>query len=795
MALVVSRREVTGSRRLGLLPAEATGFVGRRAELAAITALLTATRMVTVVGPAGVGKTRTSRRAAAAMAGSFPDGTWLADLGGVERPEQLAGAVAEALGLRDSDPAAVLRYLRTKRLLLILDTCEHQVSACAAFADFVLRSAPGVSLLATSRQPLDTPGEHAFPLAPLPIEPDAVDLFAQRAAAVLPGFAVTPQTQADVVRLCTRLDGIPLAIELAAVRMRALPLPELASQLASGIRLLTVSRRGTSPRHQTLRAALLWSYQWCTPTEQALWERLSVFAGTFDVSAAEEVCAGGILPRDQVLYALVGLVDKSVVLRDDADPSRYRLLAAVREFGADQLEAPERYLDRLAARCLEMARWFDSQFRGHHAAVEQAAAVRRLRAEDENFAAVLGYALGPSDQSGEPADDLARWRLGADLAVRLSAYWQVTGQFDTGRQWLGKVADLFPESARERSWALAERGRLATFTGDLTPAVADISESIRLAHAAGRGTGSGLTRGYLYLNLALAFAGQHAEAEAAGETARQQLAAYRQHTGLVTLEAQLAYLQQLTGNAEAAIEHCDRGLALLGATSSADERWVSGFLYLISGLALIQRPGREHAAALSLYRALTTKHELGDVLGTAYAVESLAWLAARREQFERASWLLGAADQLWNRTGRRLSGVALMEESRQRAVKATRKALGERRFTAAYAHGSGLALDVVAIDAVDSADLTAPQRDSDLGDTGAKRPVVSAAALTKREREIAELVASGLSNREIATRLFISKRTVDAHVEHIFGKLEISSRLQLTVLLQDQAANLRVRNA
>ncbi len=202
----------------------------------------------------------------------------------------------------------------------------------------MLRAAPGVTLLATSRQPLDAQGEHAFPLPPLPAEDDAADLFAQRAAAVVPGFTVTPQNRADVVRLCQRLDGIPLAIELAAVRLRALPLAELASQLESGIRMLTVSRRGTSPRHQTLRAAVEWSYRLCTPAERALWERLSVFAGTFDVQRAPSRCARTTpCRRRQIVHALVGLVDKSVVLRDAADPSRYRLLAALREFGADRL--------------------------------------------------------------------------------------------------------------------------------------------------------------------------------------------------------------------------------------------------------------------------------------------------------------------------------------------------------------------------------------------------------------------------------------------------------------------------
>lgn len=812
MALVVSRGQVTGPRRLGLLPAEATSFVGRTVELAGIAALLETARMVTVVGPAGVGKTRLSLRAAALASDQFPDGVWLADLAGIGDPELLAPTVAAALGLPGEDDAALgaalLGHLRDRNLLLILDTCEHLVDACAAFADTVLRAAPGVTLLATSRQPLDAQGEHAFPLLPLPAEDDATDLFAQRAAAVVPGFTVTAQNRADVVRLCQRLDGIPLAIEFAAVRLRALPLTELVGQLESGIRMLTVSRRGTSPRHQTLRAAVEWSYQLCTATERALWERLSVFAGTFDVSGAEQVCADDALPQAQVVHALVGLVDKSVVLRDAADPSRYRLIAALREYGADQLAeraGPERFLDRLAARLVVMAREFDERFRGgsrprdpwaDETGADQVAVFRGLHREYENLRAVLGYALGGQDAPS--ADVVARRRLGAELAVRLSAYWQVSGLLDEGRQWLSRVVDRFPGPATERAWALGARGRLATLQGDLASALADLGESIELATAAGSDGEPAAARGYLYLNLALTFTGQYAEALVVGETARQRLEACGYRIGVAGLEAQVAHLHQLTGNVDEAMACCERGFALLGKPKSGKtggEHWVTGYLYLVSGLALAMRPGHEQASATALCRALIAKHELGDVVGTAYAVEAFAWLAARREQYERTAWLIGAADQLWTRIGRRLSGVSHMEESRQHTVKAVRKALGERRYAAAYAHGTALNLDSVVRDAAGEVGETAGQLGGDGDGSGGSAVTANAAAslLTRREREIAELVASGLSNREVATRLFISKRTVDAHVEHIFSKLEISSRVQLTVLLQEQS--LRARTA
>ena len=285
-----------------------------------------------------------------------------------------------------------------------------------------------------------------------------------------------------------------------------------------------------------------------------------MFAGTFDVSGAEYVCADGRLPRQQVVPALVGLVDKSVVLRDRAAPSRYRLLGALREFGADRLAetgGAERLLDRLTARSVAMAREFDEQFRdggrarataaggraaNGQAGAGQAEALRALRSEQENVRAALGHALGAEQQQGPRAwppspGAAARLRLGADLAVRLSRYWQVCGQLEEGRQWLGRVARLFPESAREHAWSLGARGQLAAFQGDLPGALADIGESIRLAAAIGRGAESAVARGYQQLTMALSFAGRHTDALAAAETARHQLAACGQATGLAELAA------------------------------------------------------------------------------------------------------------------------------------------------------------------------------------------------------------------------------------------------------------------
>lgn len=330
-----------------------TDFVGRRDELARLAVTLSRSRLVTITGPGGVGKTRVALAAAAQAAAGYRDAPWIIELSGLREPALLPGAVARVLGLAEQDagPAleALLWYLQDRQLLLILDTCEHMLDACAALIQVVLRDAPGVTVLTTSRQPLDMAGEHCFPVGPLPLplprsggqagagwDGDAVELFALRAAMAVPGFAVTAENAADVIRLCRRLDGIPLAIELAAVQLRRVPLGSLVRRLDHRFAVLTAGRPGAQPRHQTLRTAVEWSYDLCSPAERRVWARLSVLAGAFSLTAAENMCAEVSLERPDVVSALIGLVDKSVVLRDG---ERYRMLDTLREFGTERLAA------------------------------------------------------------------------------------------------------------------------------------------------------------------------------------------------------------------------------------------------------------------------------------------------------------------------------------------------------------------------------------------------------------------------------------------------------------------------
>jgi non-specific serine/threonine protein kinase len=777
--------EATGLRR-HRLPIEVTGFVGRQRELAELAELTSTARLVTVTGPGGVGKTRTALRAAAQLAGEFADGVCMAELSGLRDAELLPNTVANCLGLSEAGVRnrldAITEYLRDRELLLILDTCEHMVDACAMLADVLLRATTSVTVLATSRQPLDVPGEHVFAVPPLPVDGDAVELFAQRAATVVPGFVVDDSNREAVLALCRRLDGVPLALELATVRLRALSLEQLSSRLEDRFRLLTGGRRAALPHHQTLRTATEWSYDLCTPAEQLLWARLSVFAGGFVITAAEDVCAGPGLPRDDVLPTLIGLVDKSVVLRVDDGASRYRLLDTIREFGAEKLTSSgdgpamrDRHLDRYVA----LAERF-----GEHFAEDQLARYHELRAEHADIRAAIETALGAGRAplleagsapvmaaGGAPLLAAGGDSAAARLVTALYGYWHIAGLPREGRYWLTKVLERFPDPSPERAALLITRCYL------VTGAEADGREGIAIAEQLGEPLIA--ARGYLYLHLALAASGRLADAALAGAVAGERLTVLGDCVGLHCLDAQLSQMHAVAGQPELALARCASGLA---RPVASEEVWETSYLHYTSGLALFQQGEYEQSAAEE-YTALAAKHKLGDTMGIAHCLEVLAWVAVRQERHERAAWLLGAAGSLWQRTGRRVSGNPFLEEFHQQAVQAASAGLGglgADRYQTVAERGARHPLDdIVTLAVTDANELPRPAPPPGTG----RRQTDLPGGLTGREYEIALLVADGLSNREIALRLVISKRTVDAHVEHTFAKLGVSSRVQLATWL------------
>ena len=810
------------TRQRGQLPEETTGFVGRETELTRLHALLGQARLITVTGPGGAGKTRLALHAATRAAPRFADGACLVELAALRDPELLVPAVAAALGrsspLDRSGPPdgsrsdALLAAVGNRHLLLILDSCEHLVEACALLAETVIARAPRVTVLATSREPLDVSGENACPVGPLPVpEPaplgpgdsvrpgdyrgTAVDLFVQRASAALPGFTLSRDNLPDVIGLCRRLDGLPLALELAAVRLRALPLAELAGRLDHRLALLTSGHRGG--RHRTLRDAISWSHDLCTPAERALWARLSVFAGPFTMSAAEQMGDGELDPG-QVMSALVRLVDKSVLIRLDpaddtgqpgqyAQPTQYLMLETVREFGAEQLaarDADDAVRNRFVRRYLALARHFRDHFLGD----DQLPLLRELHREHANLTAALGYAL--SGQAGQhreqpgPADPAAD---GVELATALSVYWNARGLVREGSHWLGRAIERAPAGSPARAGALLARGYLLTAGGRAGDALADAADALAVADA--RGDQRLAAHGHLVRNAALGSAGRLTEAAEAGAEARRLLTALGDTYGLITLDLQLAHLALLNADFEAALGHVNRGLRLIGGSR---ERCLRASLYLFASLTLYLA-GRDTESTWAATRALEAKHEARDTPGTAFALELLGWLAAGCGREQRAAWLLGAAGPLWEQAGGRFAGAPAFARLHDEAAAKSADVLGAGRFAEFAAQGAGHPLGaVVSLARSGSAgpgeDATASSGPAGSGPDGPAK-LRPPSQLTAREQEIAGLVAAGLSNRQIAERLFISRRTVDAHLEHIFGKLRITSRVMLSIQLREHSAH------
>ncbi len=427
------------------LPRQLTSFVGREREIGEVTRLLAGTHLLTATGPGGSGKTRLSLEVAGVLLPDFPDGVWLLELAPVADPALVAQALATTLGVREEAgrpvESTVVDHLRSKRALLVLDNCEHLIDACARLADALLRACPDVKILASSREPLGLTGEVAFRVPPLSVpdprqvpplaaltEYEAVRLFVDRAAAAKPDFTLTEASAAPLAQVCQRLDGIPLAIELAAARVRTLSVPQIAAHLDERFRLLTGGSRTALPRHQTLRGLIDWSYGLLADAERALFRRLSAFVGGWTLDAAVDVCAGGGVDRFDVVDLLGRLVDKSLVLMDDhAGDVRYHSLETIRQYALERL-AETAEGDAVRARhrdfYLGLAEAAERQLEGP----EQVAWLQRLETDHDNFRAALRWSLDAGDTE-------AALRLGSSLAP----FWDTRRYIREGREWLDEL--------------------------------------------------------------------------------------------------------------------------------------------------------------------------------------------------------------------------------------------------------------------------------------------------------------------------------------------------------------------
>jgi predicted ATPase/DNA-binding CsgD family transcriptional regulator len=752
------------TRRAGNLPAEATSFIGRRRELTEVRKKLTEARLVSLVGPGGVGKTRLAIRIATDLRRGFRGGGWLVELAEVLDPALVSNAVMAALDLRDqaaSAPTAILLgYLRDKELLLVVDNCEHLLEAAGRIVTDVMKAAPGVRVIATSREPLSVPGEHVVPVPPLELPPsraaeplasvqhnEAVRLFTERATAASGAFELTVANQAAVVELCRRLDGLPLAIELAAVRTRVLTVEQILDRLTDRFGLLTRGSRAALPRHQTLRTTIEWSHDLLADGERAVLRRSCVFAGRFTLEDVESVCTSGDAPAAQALDVLSSLVDKSLVMKEDANGlACYRLHETMREFAGLKLaEADEE--EAVELRCAEYYRSTGglSALEGRYRLLEWLA---WADLEIDNVRAVLQRCVIRADAE-----------RGIDLAANLGWYW-VTRATSEGMRWLDELLALEGGSLGTRAWAYFIRGFLAVLKAD--PVAAKPALQAAMATARQAGQRDALTEALSIASIAEGITGDRASArrlldEAQGTTSP----AYPAGT-LSVLQAR-AFNGFFEADLDAVRSAASEGARL--AREAGDLYGLEMMLLNLGSAALIAGDLGESKPLLA--ESLRIADQMDDRVALFYLLDAFGCHAALSGQARLAAQLLGAADTVRTEVGANVMPflAPLLAQARESAA----AALGTTRFTAEFEAGRRLERDEASALALGKPARAAVAASGRAG-TG---------PLGEREAEVARLVADGLTNKEIGGRLFISERTVDSHVRSILNKLGFSSRAQI----------------
>jgi predicted ATPase/class 3 adenylate cyclase/DNA-binding CsgD family transcriptional regulator len=805
------------------LPSQATSFVGRAGELAELRSLVSGgSRLVTITGPGGIGKSRLALQLAAAALDGAGAGVWLAELAPVADPDLVVRAVAAVLSVREEPGRPVLDTLvdavGDRRLLVVLDNAEHVLGAAAKLADAVMRCCPRACLLVTSREPLGISGEHVFRVGPLAVPPadlaipgrlagfEAVQLFTERAAMHRQGFAVDVANAAAVAAVCVRLDGIPLALELAAARLGSLSVLEISARLDQRFRLLTRGSRTALPRHQTLRALIDWSYDLLNAEERLVLDRLSVFAGGWTLAAAEAVTSRGGTGEWQVLDHLAALVDKSLVLADEANGStRYRLLETVRHYATERLAArvgSELDESRAAHRdhYLALVETADTHLCGQ----DEAVWLDQLEAEFDNIRAALAFSLADPD-SAEPGLRLAaglRWfcYLRGHAGEVIEALTVLLGRPDAQTPTQARARALIaschlldrfgddlvvPSMASEaiqiaRSLAddavtadaLSQLCWFRFLHGDLPAALAQIDEAIGLARA----TGDPRLIAYVLSRRAV-FKGEAGDLEAAFADQEETITLARvagDNFRLVTALGNLGVRELTTGEVRAARPH------LQEASMLADNL---GYQHLSAGVRLNLGFGdlidADPGHARDIFTGILETARITGVKPYVHgALLGLALAAGADGDPAVAATLHGVADEHYEQAGRTFE--ALEAGLRDRDHARLRGTLGDAAFEAAYARGRTLGqADAVALaiaatvpDPAVASAVTVPAAGQATADS-------SAGPLSEREREIVELLAGGATDAQIAGRLFLSVNTVRSHLDRIRDKTGARRRAEL----------------
>jgi serine/threonine-protein kinase PknK len=674
---------VGSHRTLSNLPVELTSFVGRRAELAELKRLLTTSHLVTVAGIGGVGKTRLALRAAANAVGDFPDGVRLVELGELRDASLLVDVVATGIGLRDQSARplreVLVEYLSMRKLLLVLDNCEQVVDAAAELAESLLRACPDLRILATSREALGIGGESVMRISPLAFpdpdaeagqpEYDAVALFADRAAAAVPGFELTEDNQVTVLRLCARLDGLPLAIELAAARLRAMSPEQLLDRLADRYMLLTRGSRRAPSRQQTLRWSIGWSYDLCMPAEQQLWGRLSVFAGGFELEAAEHICGDDVAPED-LLDLLSSLVDKSILIRTESDGAvRFRMLETLRDYGREQIKQTGEETElrrRHLAWCQRLLRdaaaeWFSSR---------QLDWIHRLEYELPNLREALDFALSGGGEEG------------LEMASALQPFWLARGMLGEGCRWFDRSLSREPHRPTvERVRALYLATVLAELQGEPQVGAALAEEGRALAEQIADPLVHSMvayTDGWAAL-MRSDFDRARTCLEAAIGTDRDQV--LKASTLLL-----LGWTHELSGDSAMALVWHEKALAL--AESHGESVFRS---YALRAVGILRwRLGEPDRATQRLGEGIRLSQRVNDPRNAAACLEALAWIAGDQHNPRRAVVLMAAAERLGHAIGSSVAVLPQLTVFHEECEKHAREALDAEEFEAARQNGRSL---------------------------------------------------------------------------------------------------------
>ncbi|MDV6277920.1 protein kinase [Rhodococcus erythropolis] len=763
-------RNITGN-----LPLELTSFVGRRTEVSEAKTLLSVSRLLTLTGVGGVGKTRLALKVASTVRKDFPDGVWLVELGEVHNATLTESVVAAALTLRDQ-PARPVRevlveFLRTRELLLLLDNCEQMVEGVAELVDTMLQTSPGLRILATSREPLGIAGESVHLVAPLTVpDPDAerslrsllrcdaVALFAERAAAAVEGFEVTEANAVRVARICARLDGLPLAIELAVARLRMMSPDQILQRLNDRFALLNRGSRGTPTRQRTLWWSIDWSHELCTPAEQRLWARLSVFAGTFGLDAVEGIC-GDEQPADSLLDSLSSLVDKSILIREEqGSVVRLRLLDMLRDYGREKLQQMgesltfhQRHRDWYEQLILDAdADWISSR---------QLEWISRLEREQPNLREAMEFCLSED----------AETEHGLRMAVALFQFTMARGLHSTQRQYLDQLLARPPGPSKAgRVEALYTAIFYTVVQGDLR-AVTNLVEEMRvLAESVDDPAIAACLPAALGV-LAL-YSSDSPGARDYFETALELLDSVDLARQVIALHF-LGVTYEVLGETDHAIACHERALTITESHGELGYR-----AYGLWALSIAVRHEGDRARAVKLLeQALRLIRQTNNPYSSVLCLEELAGIAVADRNARRGAVLMGAAKTMGRFYDDAVTVLIPTQHRRhEESELSARHMLGERAFETAYRLGSQMRFDAAIAYA--------------LGEQPSATTVGrgSSTELTKRETQVADLVAQGLTNKAIATKLVISQRTAQGHVEHILTKLGFTSRAQIAAWVVDQ---------